>query len=96
MATTRATEQRNQRTRGIDAKPTREILRMIQREDASVAKAVSEALPAITRAVDAVVSRLQAGGRLFYVGAGTSGRLATLDAAELPRRLGRRRGWSRR
>jgi len=88
MTTTRATEQRNPRTRGIDAKSTRGILRMIQREDASVAKAVSGALPAITRAVDAVVSQLQQGGRLFYVGAGTSGRLATLDAAELPPTFG--------
>lgn len=88
MPKTRATEQRNPRTRGIDAKSTREILRMIQREDASVSKAVSGAVPAITRAVDTVVARLQKGGRLFYVGAGTSGRLATLDAAELPPTFG--------
>jgi N-acetylmuramic acid 6-phosphate etherase len=88
MKTTKATEQRNPRTRGIDAGSTREILRMIQREDASVAKAVSGALPTITQAVEAIAGRLQNGGRLFYVGAGTSGRLATLDAAELPPTFG--------
>jgi N-acetylmuramic acid 6-phosphate etherase len=61
---------------------------MIHREDASVAKAVSAALPAIARAVDAIAGTLQSGGRVFYVGAGTSGRLATLDAAELPPTFG--------
>ena len=88
MNKTRATEQRNPRTRGIDAQSTRGILRMIQREDASVAKAVARALPSIARAVDEVAARLKNGGRLFYVGAGTSGRLATLDAAELPPTFG--------
>lgn len=86
--TPRATEQRNPRTRGIDAKSTIEILRAIHREDASVARAVSGALPAITRAVDTIAAALQRGGRLFYVGAGTSGRLAALDAAELPPTFG--------
>jgi N-acetylmuramic acid 6-phosphate etherase len=88
MKTTRATEQRNPRTRGIDAKSTREILRMIHREDASVIKAVSGALTKIAHTVDAISDRLQRGGRLFYVGAGTSGRLAALDAAELPPTFG--------
>src|SRR5882672_9527394 len=88
MTTPKATEQRNQRTRGIDAKSTIDILRAIHREDASVAKAVSGALPAIARAVDAIAGALQQGGRLFYVGAGTSGRLAALDAAELPPTFG--------
>jgi N-acetylmuramic acid 6-phosphate etherase len=88
MSTPRATEQRNPRTRGIDAKSTTDILRVIHREDASVAKAVSSALPAVARAVDAIVSALQGGGRLLYVGAGTSGRLAALDAAELPPTFG--------
>ncbi len=88
MTTQRATEQRNPRTRGIDAKSTTEILRAIHREDASVANAVSSALPAIARAVDGIVRALQQGGRLFYVGAGTSGRLAALDAAELPPTFG--------
>ena len=88
MSTPRATEQRNPRSRGIDAKSTAEILRAIHREDASVAKAVSRALPPIARAVDAIANALQHGGRLFYVGAGTSGRLAVLDAAELPPTFG--------
>ena len=88
MMKPKATEQRNPRTRGIDAKSTIEILRAIHREDASVAKAVSDALPAIARAVDAIAYALQQGGRLIYVGAGTSGRLAALDAAELPPTFG--------
>jgi N-acetylmuramic acid 6-phosphate etherase len=88
MIKPKATEQRNPRTRGIDAKSTIAILRAIHREDASVAKAVSGALPAIARAVDAIADALRHGGRLFYVGAGTSGRLAALDAAELPPTFG--------
>ena len=88
MTKSKATEQRNPRTRGIDAKSTMEIVRVIHHEDASVAKAVSSALPTIARAVDSIVGALQRGGRLFYVGAGTSGRLAALDAAELPPTFG--------
>ena len=88
MKTPRPTEQRNPRTRGIDAKSTIEILRAIQREDTSVARAVSGALPSLARAVEETAKRLQRGGRLFYVGAGTSGRLAALDAAELPPTFG--------
>jgi len=88
MTKPRATEQRNPRTRGIDAKSTVEILRAIHREDESVIKAVAAALPAIARAVDTIAAALQQGGRLFYVGAGTSGRLAALDAAELPPTFG--------
>jgi len=84
----RATEQRNPRTRGLDSKSTLEILRAIHREDATVARAVAKAIPEIGRAVDAIVHALQSGGRLFYVGAGTSGRLATLDAAEIPPTFG--------
>src|SRR5580700_1436396 len=88
MTPPNATEQRNPRTRGIGAKSTIGIVRAIHREDASVARAVSSALPAIARAVDAIAAALQRGGRLFYVGAGTSGRLAALDAAELPPTFG--------
>jgi len=88
MNSPRATEQRNPRTRGIDGKSTVEILRAIHREDASVAGAVLGALPSIARAVDAIAGALGRGGRLFYVGAGTSGRLAALDAAELPPTFG--------
>ena len=78
------TEQRNPRTRGLDAKSTLEILRILNREDQRVALAVRRELPQIARAVDAMVKSLRGGGRLFYVGAGTSGRLAVLDAAECP------------
>jgi N-acetylmuramic acid 6-phosphate etherase len=82
------TEQRNPRTRGLDAKSTLEILRALNREDATVAAAVRRELPAIARAVDTIVDSLREGGRLFYVGAGTSGRLAVLDAAEVPPTFG--------
>ena len=82
------TERRNPRTRRIGSQSTIEILRMIHREDASVARAVSSALPGIARAVEAIARRFLLGGRVFYVGAGTSGRLAALDAAELPPTFG--------
>jgi N-acetylmuramic acid 6-phosphate etherase len=88
MPKLKATEQRNPRTRRIDVKSTTEILRAIHREDASVARAVRRALPAVTHAVDAITAALQRGGRLFYIGAGTSGRLAALDAAEIPPTFG--------
>src|SRR6266436_7407593 len=84
----RATEQRNPRTRGLDTKSTLDILRAIHREDATVTRAVARAIPAIARAVDAITLSLRHGGRLFYVGAGTSGRLAALDAAEIPPTFG--------
>ncbi len=82
------TEQRNPRTRGLDAKSTLDILRAIHREDSMVAQAVVRAIPAIAKAVDAIAQALQRGGRLFYVGAGTSGRLAALDASEIPPTFG--------
>jgi N-acetylmuramic acid 6-phosphate etherase len=83
-----ATEQRNPRSRNLDLKPTSEILRIINREDAQVARAVRREIPRIARAVDAIAARLRKGGRLFYVGAGTSGRLGVLDAAEIPPTFG--------
>lgn len=82
------TEQRNPRSRGLDRKSTLEILRALNREDARVAPAVRRELPKIARAVDAIAKAFQGGGRLFYVGAGTSGRLAVLDAAECPPTFG--------
>ena len=82
------TEQGNPRSRGLDQKRSLEILRVLNREDARVAKAVRRELPKIARAVDAIVHAFRAGGRLFYVGAGTSGRLAVLDAAECPPTFG--------
>lgn len=78
------TEQRNPRSRGIDRKSTLEILRVLNGEDARVAGAVRRELPKIAQAVDAIVKALRSGGRLIYVGAGTSGRQAVLDAAECP------------
>jgi N-acetylmuramic acid 6-phosphate etherase len=82
------TEQRNLRSRGLDSKSTAEILRILNREDAGVAVAVKRALPKIQKAVDAIVKCFRRGGRLIYVGAGTSGRLAVLDAAECPPTFG--------
>jgi len=82
------TEQPNPASEGIDALPTSEILRIINSEDAKVAAAVAQALPPITRAVDAIVAAWEREGRLFYLGAGTSGRLGVLDAAECPPTFG--------
>src|SRR5579872_941732 len=78
------TEQANPASEGIDALPTLAVLRIINSEDARVATAVEAEISAIGRAVDTIVSALQQGGRLFYIGAGTSGRLGVLDAAECP------------
>ena len=82
------TERRNPRTRGLDRMSALEIVRALNREDARVAIAVKRELPAIARAVDAVVRAFRSGGRLIYVGAGTSGRLAVLDASECPPTFG--------
>lgn len=83
-----ATEQRNPRTRGLDARSTLGILRAFHQEDVRVAAAVGRALPAIANAVDTIAAALGRGGRLLYIGAGTSGRLASLDAAEIPPTFG--------
>jgi N-acetylmuramic acid 6-phosphate etherase len=82
------TEERNPRSRELDRLPTLELVRVIHHEDATVAAAVRSQLPAIARAVDAIVRALSRGGRLIYVGAGTSGRLAMLDASECPPTFG--------
>jgi N-acetylmuramic acid 6-phosphate etherase len=78
------TEQVNPASHRIDALPTLQVLEIINAEDRQVAGAVAREIPAIARAVDAIVEALHAGGRLFYIGAGTSGRLGVLDAAECP------------
>jgi N-acetylmuramic acid 6-phosphate etherase len=78
------TERRNPRTRAIDALDTAGVVAAIQREDAGVARAVARERRALVRAVDLVVGRLSRGGRLVFIGAGTSGRLGVLEAAELP------------
>jgi len=77
------TEERNENSLHLDTMTTREILTLINAEDHKVAPAVAAAIPQITEAVDLITSRLKAGGRLFYVGAGTSGRLGILDVAEV-------------
>lgn len=82
------TEQQNPRSRGLDAKSTIDVLLLLNREDARVAMAVRQQLPKIAHAVDAVVKSIRDGGRLVYVGAGTSGRIAALDAAECPPTFG--------
>jgi len=78
----RLTERENPASGGLDTKSTREILRLINREDRRVAPAVGKAIRQIARAVDLAVEALRRGGRLIYLGAGTSGRLGVLDAAE--------------
>ncbi|MBQ6640894.1 MAG: N-acetylmuramic acid 6-phosphate etherase, partial [Saccharopolyspora sp.] len=77
------TERTNERTRDIDLLPTLDILHVLNAEDRTVPEAVGRALPELARAVDLAVTALRSGGRVHYVGAGTSGRLAGLDAAEL-------------
>ncbi|MGA8436981.1 MAG: N-acetylmuramic acid 6-phosphate etherase [Candidatus Sulfotelmatobacter sp.] len=78
------TEQPNDAAYDLDCKSSLEIVRLINAEDATVAAAVARVLPQIARTVDLVVAALRRGGRLIYVGAGTSGRIAALDAAECP------------
>ncbi|HET6348523.1 MAG TPA: N-acetylmuramic acid 6-phosphate etherase [Candidatus Krumholzibacteria bacterium] len=82
------TEQRNPRTRGIDLADTTRILELMNDEDQTVAAAVRRAIPDVVRAVELVSGAFRAGGRLFYAGAGTSGRLGILDAAECPPTFG--------
>ena len=82
------TEQDNPRTAEIDKLPTIEAIRLINDEDKKVAEAVEKVLPEIAASVDKIVERLRNGGRLFYVGTGTSGRLGVLDASEIPPTFG--------
>jgi len=82
------TEQVNPRTVAIDTLTTAEILRLINEEDKLVAEAVGREIERIAAATDAIVECLRQGGRLFYVGTGTSGRLGVLDAAECPPTFG--------
>jgi N-acetylmuramic acid 6-phosphate etherase len=84
----RATEARNPRAKNLGAMSTRAILELLNDEDATVPIAVRKAIPAIERAVELVVKALADGHRLFYIGAGTSGRLGVLDASEMPPTFG--------
>jgi N-acetylmuramic acid 6-phosphate etherase len=78
------TEQVNQAAADLDLKSSLEVARLMNCEDAKVAAAVKRALPQIARAINLITRCLKHGGRLIYVGAGTSGRIAALDAAECP------------
>jgi N-acetylmuramic acid 6-phosphate etherase len=84
----RRTEQRNAASKNLDRMSALQIVRLMNREDRKVAAAVERQLSAIARAVDTIVKAIRSGGRLIYVGAGTSGRLAVLDAAECPPTFG--------
>jgi N-acetylmuramic acid 6-phosphate etherase len=78
------TEQLNAHSRDIDALPTLDMLRVMNEEDRKVADSITPELPQIALAVDAITAAFRRGGRLFYIGAGTSGRLGVLDASECP------------
>jgi N-acetylmuramic acid 6-phosphate etherase len=78
------TEKANEATRGLDTRSALEVARIINQEDQKVAAAVKKAIPEIALVIDMVAHSLRAGGRLIYIGAGSSGRLAALDACEIP------------
>src|SRR5260370_19967423 len=84
----RITEERNLASRNLDRMSSREIIRLMNREDRKVAPAVGRAVPAIAGAVDEIVARMTGGGRLIYVGAGSSGRIGVLAASEGPPAFG--------
>jgi N-acetylmuramic acid 6-phosphate etherase len=79
-----ATEARNPLTEHIDELPTLDMLRLISDEDRKAAAAVVAVLPEVAKAIDEIANRINDGGRVFYIGAGTSGRLGVLDASEIP------------
>src|SRR5579884_1979843 len=78
------TEQNHPASQDLHRLPTAQILNIISDADSEVSTAVRREIPAITMAVDAIAGRMENGGRLFYIGSGTSGRLGVLDAAECP------------
>ena len=82
------TEDWNPRSKRMDEKSPEEILRIINAEDRTVPKAVAEAIPEIAEGVDAIAETVRAGGRVFFLGAGTSGRLGVLEASEIPPTFG--------
>jgi N-acetylmuramic acid 6-phosphate etherase len=82
------TEQENLKTTNLSSSSVREIIRLMNDEDALVAPAISLVLPEVERAIEGIVARIRDGGRLFYIGTGTSGRLGVLDAAECPPTFG--------
>ena len=88
LAEHRLTEKRNAASKNLDRMTAAEIVRLMNREDRRVAVAVGRELPAIARVVDTIVGAIRKGGRLIYVGAGSSGRMGVLDAAECPPTFG--------
>jgi N-acetylmuramic acid 6-phosphate etherase len=82
------TEQENPRTQNLSSLSVADIVRLMNEEDALVAAAVESVLPQVTEAVEGIVARLSAKGRLFYIGTGTSGRLGVIDASECPPTFG--------
>lgn len=78
------TEERNEKTMNLDLMPISEILHIMNREDLEVVKSIEKILPTVEKVIEKVVKNFMNGGRLFYVGAGTSGRLGMLDASECP------------
>ena len=86
------TEQQNPKSSQIDSMSTNDILTTINREDQNIAIAVQATIPDIEKTVDITVNSIQKGGRVFYVGAGTSGRLGVLDASEIPPTFSASRG----
>jgi N-acetylmuramic acid 6-phosphate etherase len=82
------TEQDNPRSANLSAQSVTEIVALMNEEDATVATAVRQVLADVTRAIEEIVERLRKGGRLFYIGTGTSGRLGVLDASECPPTFG--------
>ena len=88
MTTLPVTEQENPRSKDLSSQSTAEIVALMNDEDATVAAAVQRVLGDVAKAVDEIVARLSKGGRLFYTGTGTSGRLGVLDASECPPTFG--------
>ena len=82
------TEMRNENSRHIDRMPTADMMRLMQQENLNAVHAIDSELEAIGQAVDAISERMARGGRLFYMGCGTSGRLGVLDASECPPTFG--------
>jgi N-acetylmuramic acid 6-phosphate etherase len=82
------TEQENPKTSNLSSSSVREIIRLMNEEDALVASAIALVLPEVEQAIEGIVGRIRNGGRLFYIGTGTSGRLGVLDAAECPPTFG--------
>src|ERR1700728_2145974 len=82
------TEQRNRTTENLDTMTALELVTAMNREDAVIPSAITNVLPEIARAIDVIAKRLAEGGRLIYVGSGTSGRIGALDASECPPTFG--------